>query len=404
MTVFSRSTRFKGFAPLIAAAIVVLLSVHLKADEIPIRTVRGLKYVSFHNLTERLGLQKNFDVLTQKCKVYHERHLAVFNVNLSVFIIDGELYRSDYAVIRDRGEVLIPLEAVRTILGSFYRNTVMNEQGDSITVDKGDAVTDNIINKGDKDVRQYTVPGEDKIGFIVIDPGHGGKDPGAIGKGGIHEKKITLDVGRILAEKLTGRIKDVKIILTRKGDSFIPLSRRTELANSRLKKKVNGIFLSIHVNASLSRKITGYETYFLSQNPTNEDARNTAALENNVIILEEKADSDKSHGDIDYIEAMMLTTQIQKESALLAESIQNGIGNMVKESKSRGVKKADFFVLRGVLMPASLVEIGYITNTRESALLLKRSYQAQVAEGIARGVANFIQRYNRIIRDTQKNP
>ena len=98
--------------------------------------------------------------------------------------------------------------------------------------------------------------------------------------------------------------------------------KRTEIANGLLKEKQNGIFISIHVNAHLSKRISGFETYFLSQNPTNEEARNTAALENNVIVLENKIGSKKHYGDIDYIEAMMLTTQILKESSMLANSIQ----------------------------------------------------------------------------------
>jgi len=158
--------------------------------------------------------------------------------------------------------------------------------------------------------------------------------------------------------------------------------------------------LSIHVNASISNKISGYETYFLSQNPTNDDARNTAALENNVIVLEEKSGrSKKRYDDVDYIEAMMLTTQIQKESSLLALSVQRGMSKSNRIFKSRGVRKADFFVLRGVLMPAVLVEVGFITNMKESKYLQSRSHQMKIAEGIADGVSEFIKKYNRMIQN-----
>ncbi|HPG52629.1 MAG TPA: N-acetylmuramoyl-L-alanine amidase, partial [Spirochaetota bacterium] len=140
------------------------------------------------------------------------------------------------------------------------------------------------------------------------------------------------------------------------------------------------------------------ETFFLSQNPTNEDARNTAALENNVIILEEKSMQKKNFDDVDYIEAMMLTTQIQKESAALAGAIQDGLAKNSPQFVSRGVKKADFFVLRGALMPAALVEIGYISHAKEARSLQKESHQREIADGITAGIMHFISRYNSLIQ------
>ena len=165
-----------------------------------------------------------------------------------------------------------------------------------------------------------------------------------------------------------------------------------------LKNNVNGIFVSIHANASISSKISGFETYFLSQNPTNEDARTTAALENNVVILEDRSRR-KSYNDVDLIEALMITTQIQKESAMLAQHIQKGMDKRIWEFKSRGVKKADFFVLRGALMPAVLVEMGYMSNRRELSYLKKTGYQRKVAEGIGRGIIEFIKKYNKMIKN-----
>ena len=171
------------------------------------------------------------------------------------------------------------------------------------------------------------------------------------------------------------------------------LSARTEKANSQLEKNKNGIFVSIHVNASISKKISGYETYFLSQNPTNEEARNTAALENNVIVLEDNKNSNK-YEDLDYIEATMKTTQILKESSILANEIQKYILGRNSIFISRGVRKADFFVLRGVMMPAVLVEVGFITNYKEVRYLLRDTYQRKMALGISDGIVKFIKKYN----------
>jgi N-acetylmuramoyl-L-alanine amidase len=391
---------------LLSVLATMVFSSVVAAQEIPIRAVDGRKYVSAGEMAGRLEFQQSYDLVSQKYRLYRQRHQAVFHVSMAVYIVDGGLYRSEHAVTRVQGDVLIPLDAAEHILRTFYRDGTVRVRGNAISV--GAAEKEEPEGKKDETADKKIQPGgmlyNDRISFIVIDPGHGGKDPGAIGKNGAYEKRITLAVSRMLGEKLKAKLKNVRIATTRGRDVFIPLSRRTEIANTQLNRKSNGLFLSIHVNASLSRKISGYETYFLSQNPTNEEARNTATLENNVIMLEGKGDSGKNYGDVDYIEAMMLTTQIQKESALLAESIQKGMGTAVSRFKSRGVKKADFFVLRGVIMPATLVEIGYITHEQESSSLLKKEHQADVADGIARGVVNFIERYNRLVRKSEKNP
>ncbi len=236
---------------------------------------------------------------------------------------------------------------------------------------------------------------KDKIGFIVIDPGHGGKDPGAVGYR-TREKDITLKMGNLIGRQIKKHIKGIRVVYTRKSDRFVELIKRTKIANRYLKKYGNGIFLSIHVNASLSRRSSGFETYFLSQNPSNDDARSTAALENNVILMESK--SKDRFKDIDYVEAIMLTNQIQRESSMLAYAVQNGMKRYNRRFKSRGVKKADFFVLRGALMPAVLVEVGYITNRRERRYLKKAYYQRLIVKGIIFGLKRFIKKYNRMIQ------
>ena len=381
---------------LLPALLLVVVSMQLSANNLTVRILENRRYVSFHELTHRFQFQKTFDMYTQKGKIYSGSHYAVFNVGFSVFIVDGEILRTDYEVIRHEGDVLIPASAVESILLKFYKGSAVTISDTSLDIEFDKK---NILAGKKDDGEKQMIPRseDDTIGFIIIDPGHGGKDPGAIGKRGIQEKKITLKVAQLLVMNLKSRFKSIPVLLTRSKDIFIPLLRRTEIANSHLKRKVNGIFLSIHVNASLSEKISGFETYFLSVNPTNEEARNTAALENNVVILEEKDSNGRIYGDVDYIEAMMLTTQIQKESSMLAESVQKGMDAQITKVKSRGVKKADFFVLRGALMPAALVEIGYVTNRKESGLLVEQAYQKEIADGIARGISSFIEQYNRMV-------
>lgn len=363
-------------------------------DRISIIRVQNNDYLPLDEILSRSGFEHSFDMISGKGRLYRENHYAVYGIGLSVFLVDGGLFRSSVAVRRRAGRVLIPIDAAEHVLKSFRPGIRVDRDRSALYADfsrDGNASPEGKEEKAPPS-------GKDLIRFVVIDPGHGGKDPGAVGKGGLREKDITLTVAKYLEKKIKNEFPDLRVIVTRRDDRFVELSRRTEIANKLLKKNENGIFLSIHVNSSLSSRISGYETYFLSQNPTNEDARNTAALENNVIVLEKKSEGKKSRDDVDYIEAMMITTQIQKESSALADSVQKGIAKKNRTFGSRGVKKADFFVLRGVLMPASLVEIGYISNVKEARYLKKDDHRHAVADGIAEGVGLFIKKYNSLIK------
>lgn len=379
--------------PLIALLACITAPALASSESITILRVDGGEYLPLDEMLPRCGIEHSFDMVSQKGKLYRKNHYAVYGVGLPVVLIDGSLHKSSGAVRRQGGRVLLPLDAGREVARSLNPELGLSRRGDALIVERrgGDTVPDQKIEK------QRPVL-KDRISFIVIDPGHGGKDPGAVGKGGLREKDITLRVARFLEKKIRARLAGVRVYMTRSDDRFIELSTRTVIANRLLKKNENGIFLSIHVNSSLSSRISGYETFFLSQNPTNEEARNTAALENNVVILEDRSKRKAGHDDVDYIEAMMITTQIQKESSALAASIQDGMAKKNRTFGSRGVKKADFYVLRGVLMPAALVEIGYISNAKESGYLKKDSHREAVAEGISQGVELFIKKYNGLIK------
>jgi len=215
---------------------------------------------------------------------------------------------------------------------------------------------------------------------IVIDPGHGGKDPGCwIGKR-YKEKDITLRIAKLLAEKLRKKI-GCEVFLTRDKDTFLSLERRTAIANM---KKAD-LFISLHVNAHRDRRIHGLETYFLNM-ATDERAVMVAAREN--------ATSEKSISDLQTIlNDLMLNTKIT-ESSRLAHQVQDGMAGKVKKKykgiKSLGVKQAPFYVLIGAQMPAILVEVGFLTNSRERKRLLSTKYQERVAEGIYAGISSYI--------------
>lgn len=372
-----------------------LFDVASAAKGIPLIKIEGRNYVPLHSIIEEFNFENSFDVTFQKGRLYYKSHYVVYKTGYSILIVDNRIVSLEDPVIRWRGGIYIPVEGALIIVNSIFSGMNAEISASRLIIDRKSPVQpdkpgperDKVLPSGEKE----------RIGFIILDPGHGGKDPGAIGRGGLQEKGLTLQISKRVERMLKSRLKDIKIKATRNKDVFIELAERTEIANRELKKGINGLFVSIHVNASISSKISGFETYFLSQNPTNEEARKTAALENNVVILERGTDTKKKYDDVDLVEALMMTTQIQRESALLAESIQKNLEKNIKDFRSRGVQRADFFVLRGALMPAVLVEVGFITNPREASFLKRADYQEKIAKGICDGIADFIDEYNKII-------
>ena len=219
---------------------------------------------------------------------------------------------------------------------------------------------------------------------IVIDPGHGGKDPGCNTRGGVKEKNVVLSMARLLAKKIKEET-GCEVYLTRNKDIFLPLERRTAIANM----KKAALFISLHINAHRNRNIQGLETYFLNM-ATDERSMMVASREN--------ATSEKNISDLQAIlKDLMLNTKIT-ESSRLAYEVQKGMVSRVKRRYKRvkdlGVKQAPFYVLIGAQMPAILVETGFLTNRVEGKRLVRKKYQETIAEGISAGVKAYIKGIN----------
>ena len=222
---------------------------------------------------------------------------------------------------------------------------------------------------------------------IVIDAGHGGKDPGAVGKSGLLEKTVTLDVAKKLG-RLIEREMGVNVIYTREEDVFIPLWKRTKIANDSGGK----VFISIHVNSShSSRSAKGFETYLLRPGKT-KDAIDVASRENGVIQLEEKNHDYKDSSNENMILATMAQSSFMKESEYLAAEVQKEL-DRVLSTPNRGVKQAGFHVLVGASMPNVLIELGFISNRDESKLLGRSSYRRKIARSIFNALVNFKDKY-----------
>jgi len=219
---------------------------------------------------------------------------------------------------------------------------------------------------------------------IVLDPGHGGEDPGAVGPNNIKEKDLNLNIALYLKDLFDKEKFDV--FLTREEDVFIPLIDRTNFAN----EKNADIFISIHCNASPNKNKKGFEIYFLSEKASDPEALATQNLENSVVKLEGPPTEEKIK--LQEILWSMATVEFMNESSKLCYHITQ---NVVKRLKleNRGIKQAGFFVLRGASMPAVLVECGFITNPIEEAKLNMKNFQKQIADSIYNGLQEYLKNY-----------
>lgn len=213
---------------------------------------------------------------------------------------------------------------------------------------------------------------------IVVDAGHGGKDPGAVGPSGILEKRVVLEMAKVLARELERELK-CEVIMTRTGDTFLELEERTAIAN----KVGADLFISIHANANRNRNARGIETYYLNF------SKNADAVE---VVARENKTSLKQVGDLELILMDLLANSKINESSRLAAEIQKSMVKGLKKHykvKDLGVRQGPFYVLLGATMPSVLVETAFISNRTEEKLLINDTYQQRAANAIVEGVRNY---------------
>ncbi len=229
---------------------------------------------------------------------------------------------------------------------------------------------------------------------VIIDAGHGGKDPGKIAATGLAEKNVTLSVALKLASLL--RERGFEVHLTRTRDTLISLADRPHMANGWKKGRPATLFVSIHANSGV-RGAEGFETYFLSEART-EDERRVAEMENAAVQYEEK--SSVKAAELDLLLNGLRNDYYQRASNDFAEVIQNEL-RAFHPGTNRGVKQAGFRVLVGALMPAVLVEIGFLSHPQETRLLGTTAFQEKIAFGLARAIGSFFDTHEHLWADLQ---
>jgi N-acetylmuramoyl-L-alanine amidase len=278
-------------------------------------------------------------------------------------------YKMAYPLLSHGGKYLLPAEFITVTLPYLFKDKV-KWNGKKLTITK---------------------PQDNTIKTIVLDPGHGGKDPGAVGK---RLKALEKDVNLAVSLKLKSYLEKelgVNVLMTRSDDRFVSLVERTKFAN----ENKADLFICIHTNASKNRASKGVEIYYLSTAKTTE-ARAVEALENSVVELYEGGqEAIRKYDDLALILSDIMQAENLEQSNNLALKLQMNTCAGTK-SPDRGIKQANFYVLRGAFMPAVLVEMGFISNSVEEAFLVNLQYQERLARTIFEGIKSFKYRYDRI--------
>ena len=356
-------------------------------------------------LEERFGFRHAFAFSAGTYEILHQEKSVLFVLGT------GEAYLGEKAVLLGArvslsgADVILPAEAVDLVLlhllgwrvGWRYENETFIAPGPGTskpTIPGGESTSRGSTSRGGSSPPKQKGPsgrtaavsgGTGDVLAVVLDPGHGGKDPGGVGYRGIKEKTLVLntalDVQRELRKKLPGR----EIILTRSDDTFITLEERSEAANG-LEPSKNAVFVSIHANVSLDPKARGFESYYLSVDSYDETSREVASMENSVLSFEMENYSTYLREIINRI----VDVEYRRESSMLSGFIQNRMAlSLGRESVDRGVKNAFFYVLKSVKMPSVLVEMGFVTNSEEAERMLNPDYRKRIARGIADGIVEF---------------
>ncbi|MDR2343437.1 MAG: N-acetylmuramoyl-L-alanine amidase [Spirochaetaceae bacterium] len=324
--------------------------------------VQAEKTLSLKEAMNSIGGELSWDPLFQSGVITSRRHRAVFQAgaagSATLLLLDNKTLLKLPSPYTEDGQLRFP----ETFVASLRSSIEESVQGEASRL---------------------------SIAAIVVDPGHGGKDPGAIGSLKVNgksvkvlEKDITLKVSKILFEKLNKAFPGKKLILTRSGDTYPTLEDRVNRAHSiPLKENEAVIFISIHANSSFNKKASGYEVWYLSPDYRRDviDARKTAGTEEIISIYND-----------------MLEEQFTTESVLMAQSILKQFNEKFGgRLPSRGIKAEEWFVVRKARMPSVLVELGFVSNEKDAELMMDSAGQEQLADAIYRGIFEFVERFEK---------
>ena len=332
------------------------------------RTINGIEYVKLDDLSPIFKSIVKHEPSDHRIFLHIYGEQFIFLQDTPYYNVNNANFNMHYPAVNYQGSLMVPSLFIKEHLAQ--------------------RISDKVSRSGSNLVIQSPV--DRSVNTIVLDPGHGGRDPGAVGRTlRTPEKTVVLQVSRLLKVMLEREL-GLRVLMTREDDRFISLGERTRFANENRAD----LFVSLHANASTNRNANGLETYYLAIRGTS-DSRAVEALENNVVELYEEAGARAQYDALAFILSDLSQTEHLDNSSMLASLIHQ---NVVAGTRwnDRGVNQANFFVLRGAFMPAVLCEIGFISNTDEEARLINPQYQNRIARAIFEGIKRFKFRYDRI--------
>ena len=322
--------------------------------------INNTQYLPVLNFCDYYNLDWDWDLVSQRIEIKRNGQKIVLRPNSKLALLNGKAYEFNDKVEYKNGMAYIPAES------AIY------------------------ISKRVLGLREEPISGKitHRINSVVLDPGHGGKDPGAVSRYGTKEKDVVLDVSKRIKRKLEQN--GIKVYMTRENDTFIPLKERPRVAT----KKKADLFISVHANASRASRVKGFEVYYLSE-ATDDNARAIAAAENASLQFENNITA-AENGEVSKDPTLwdLKLTEQRRQSKGLAYYICN-ISSDALSMKKLGVKGARFAVLKGAEVPAVLVEIGFLTNKSEESKLKSSAFREKIADAVAKSIISYKKEYEK---------
>jgi N-acetylmuramoyl-L-alanine amidase len=322
-------------------------------EALPAYNINGATYYPLASLCELRNVSWQYNKFTKNIRLEKGIHRVNLKVGDNLAMVDGRAEIFNHPVDIYQGEIVVPYKFKEQVIDVLFKEVYP--------------------------VREAGFP-FGRIRKIVIDAGHGGNDPGAIGRSDLQEKDVNLDIAKRLSSLL--KSKGVEVVMSRAQDKFIPLPARIEIANN----SGSDLFISIHSNANHARSLKGFEVYYISSG-ANDSKRALNAAKNATLDLDSACLASNSL-NLKAILWDMLYTFDRAESIELSRAICRSMDNN-SDTKILGIKGANFEVLRGVRMPAVLIETGFLSNRDEERMLRNSYYRQKIAEAIIQGIGDY---------------
>ena len=330
------------------------------------KTIGGVEYIPLEKLCGSYDVRYKWDSYIGTAKIEKGSNEIVLRAGSGTILVNGAHRKMITPAVLSSGELYVPMSFVHKDFGNIV----------AVKAREVPALPEAIERP-----RMY------RINTVVIDAGHGGKDPGANGRRSrLREKNMTLSIAKKLGSILER--SGMRVVYSRKNDTFIPLPTRSDIAN----RAKADLFVSVHINASRSKSLSGFECYHLSD-ATDDNARALEAFEDSSISMNEKATVEHSR-QLDKTLWDLALTENRTESSELASYICDSV-EAGRETYVRGVRTARFYVLKHTNIPAVLVEVGYLSNRSEEAKLKDAAYLDRITELVAGGILKYKKEYER---------